>query len=85
MKITKEILRQQLPGQKTEFLWASDIQDVDGCLRSKRLKEVSEIRGCFDELIHLNYFVIENDCGFYRVEKTISEAIETFLNAPFDS
>ena len=82
--ITKQDIRSKLPGYKHREVLVSDIQSVDDRLLSKRLIEETEIRGCFDELISLHYFVIENDCGFYRVEKTINEAVETFLSAPFD-
>lgn len=82
-EITKENIRAKLPGHRTEEIIVSDIQEFDDHLYSKRIKVINEFRGCFDEIIYLNYFVVENDVGFYKVEKTIGAAIETFLNCSF--
>lgn len=84
-QINKQDIRAKLPGHRTEEIIVSDIQEFDEHLYSKRIKLVNEFRGCFDDIIHLNYFVVENDVGFYKVEKTIGAAIETFLNASFQN
>ena len=82
--ITKQDIRAKLPGYRHEEILIADISEIDEHLYSKRLKVITEIRGCFDDLIYLNYFVVENDCGFYKVEKTLGAAIECFLNCSFD-